>query len=264
LNYLKQLVSKYPNTQESADAIEYIRTLYISRQQPGDYFSFLKQNGIEVSANEADSLSFKSAMMRFEAKDFSSAAQGFGEYLASFSQGRYQIEANYYSAEIQSVNKANANALSYYSQVAAKSPNKFAERSCLQAARIYYFDLKDYANAAKYYTQLKSIATQQENRLEAMRGLLRCQFKTQQWQDAAPNAKELLTEKGIANDDQMMANMVLAKNDQLGGNLDAAAVAYKLVIAGGRTELAAESQFRLAEIEFLQHHLDNAEKLHLN
>jgi tetratricopeptide (TPR) repeat protein len=91
--------------------------------------------------------------------------------------------------------------------VADEAPNKYAERSVLQTARIYYFDLKDYTSAEKYFTQLKTIAQQQENRLEAMRGLLRCQFKAQRWKEAAPNAQDLLQEKGIATDDRMMASL---------------------------------------------------------
>jgi predicted negative regulator of RcsB-dependent stress response len=93
-----------------------------------------------------------------------------------------------------------------------------------------------------------------------MRGLLRCQFKNQQWAEAAPNAKELLKEKGIANDDLMMANMVLAKNYQSSNNLDQAVINYKQVIAAGRSEYAAESQYRLGEIQFQQNQLGLAEK----
>ena len=260
LNYFKKLVSTYPHSPESTDAIEYIRNLFIARQQPGDYISFMKQNGIDVSVNEADSLSYKSAMLRFEAKDFTAAQQGFIQYISNFPEGKYLIEANYFTAELLFQNKENINAAEYYGMVADRSPNKFAERSCLQVARIYYFDLKDYAKASVYYDKLKTIATQQENRLESMRGLLRCQFKSQQFAQAAPNAKELLKEKGIANDDLMMANMVLAKNYQQANDLDQAAINYRQVIAAGRSEYAAESQYRLAEIQFLQHQLGPAEK----
>ncbi len=260
LNYFKKLVSAYPNSQESAEAIEYIRNLFIARQQPGDYISFMKQNGIDVSPNEADSLSYKSASLRFEAKDYSSAKKGFIQYLSNFTQGKYLVEANYFTAEILFQDKENLKAAEYYQAVADKSPNKYAERSCLQVARIYYFDQKEYGKASLYYTKLKSIATQQENKLESMRGLLRCQFKTQQWTEAAPNAQELLKEKGIANDDLMMANMVLAKNYQQSKNLEQAIINYKQVIAAGRSEYAAESQYRLAEIQFQQHQLAIAEK----
>ncbi len=260
LNYFKKLVSNFPNSQESSEAIEYIRTLFVARQQSGDYVTFMKENGIDVSVNEADSLSYKSATLRFEAKDLVSALRGFVEYLKDFPDGKYVIEANYYTAEILYQNKENIKSLEFYIAVAEKSPNKFAERSCLQTARIYFFDLKDYEKAAIYFEKLKSIALQQENRLESMRGLLRCQFKTQQWVEAAPNAKDLLKEKGVANDDLMMANMVLAKNNQSANNLDQAILNYKQVIAAGRSEYAAESQYRLAEIQFTQHQLAIAEK----
>jgi TolA-binding protein len=260
LTYFKQLVAAYPNAQESTDAIEYIRTLFITRQQPGDYMAFMHENGRDISTAEADSLSYKSAMLRYEAKDFAAAKQGFTDYVKAFAQGKYFVEANYFCAEIELTNKANNEALVYYLNVAAKAPNKYAERSCLQAARIYYFDQKDYANAALYFAQLKTLATQQENTLEAMRGLLRCQFKTQQWQNAAPNAAELLLENGIANDDRMMASLVVAKNNQLTNNFDQAMTAYKQVITAGRSEYAAESQYRIAEILLQQHKLTDAEK----
>jgi len=261
LTYFKQLVAAYPNAQESTDAIEYIRTLFITRQQPGDYVAFMHDNGRDISTAEADSLSYKSAMLRYEAKDFAAAKQGFADYVKAFATGKYFIEANYFCAEIELTNKANNEALAYYLNVAAKAPNKYAERSCLQAARIYYFDQKDYANAALYFSQLKTLATQQENTLEAMRGLLRCQFKTQQWQNAASNAAELLLENGIANDDRMMASLVVAKNNQLTNNFDQAMTAYKQVIAAGRSEYAAESQYRIAEILLQQHKLTDAEKI---
>jgi tetratricopeptide (TPR) repeat protein len=260
LDYFKQLVKKYPNASQSNDAVDYIRNLFVAKQQPGDYISFMKENGKDISNNEADSLSFKSAMIRYEAKDFVSAQQGFESYLKGFSQGRYQMEAHYFTAEIALTNKNNALALLQYQAVADQAPNRYAERSSLQAARIYYFDNKDYTAAAKYFSQLKSIATQQENRLEAMRGLLRCQFKTEQWQQAAPNAQALLAEKGIAADDKTMANLVLAKNNQLQELWLPATEAYKNVITAGRSEWAAESQFRLAEIQFKQHRLPEAEK----
>jgi len=43
-----------------------------------------------------------------------------------------------------------------------KRQNKYAEASIVQAARIEYFELKDYATAEKYFEQLKSIAESAE------------------------------------------------------------------------------------------------------
>jgi TolA-binding protein len=250
----------HPNTQESTDAIDYIRNIFVEKQQPGDFAAFMKQNGKPITDTEEDSLTFRSYMLRYEAKDLAAAKTGFASYLAKFPEGRYSLEANYLLAEMLINNKANTEALPFYKAVADRSQNKYAERSTLQAARIYYFDLKDYPNATKYFTQLKSIATQQENRLEAMRGLLRCQFKAQSWKEAVTNAAELLLEKGIATDDRMMASMVVAKNHQLDNEAEPAIGAYKQVIAAGKSEYAAEAQYRIAEILLQQNKLAEAEK----
>jgi TolA-binding protein len=260
LQYFKKLVTSYPNSQESNDAIDYIRNIFIEKQKPGDFVSFMKQNGKTISYTEEDSLTFRSAILRYEAKDLAGAKPGFAEYINRFPDGRYSLEANYFSAEINVANKSNTSALPFYKVVADHGQSTYAERSTLQAARIYYFDLKEYTNAEKYFSQLKSITTQQEDKLEAMRGLLRCQFKTQQWKEALPNAQDLLQEKGIAADDRMMANLVLAKNHQLSGEYDAAIAGYKQVIASGKSEYAAESQYRIAEILLLQDKPGEVEK----
>ncbi|MFX7548728.1 hypothetical protein ABTJ50_20530, partial [Acinetobacter baumannii] len=82
-------------------------------------------------------------MMRYEAKDNSGAQSGFTAYVLKYPDGKYKVEANYFLAEINIVQKNSAAALPFYTMVAKLAPNKYAERSMLQAARIYYFDNKD-------------------------------------------------------------------------------------------------------------------------
>jgi tetratricopeptide (TPR) repeat protein len=130
----------------------------------------------------------------------------------------------------------------------------------LQAARIAYFELKDYSQAEQYFTQLKTLATTPENKLESMRGLLRCQYKLNEFADAVANAQDLLQQKGIATDDKSMANMMIAKNYQNNNQLNEANDAYKTVISLGKNEYAAEARYRVAEILLQQNNLKDAEK----
>lgn len=260
LNQFKNLVSKYPNSTESDAAVEYIRNIFIEQQKPLDYIQFMESNGKTLERNEADSITYKSAFIRFELKDNSGAETGFTTYLANFPQGKYAVEANYFLAEINLLQKKNKEALGFYKAVAALSPNKYAERSALQAGRIYYFDFQDYNNASTYYALLKTIALQQENKLEAMRGLLRCQYKTQQFAQAAPNAAELLLQKNIATDDRLMAGYVIAKNDQMDKKNVQALQGYQSLLSLGKSEITAESQYRVGELFFQLSKLDEAEK----
>ncbi len=260
LNNFKTLISKYPNSDESDQAVDYVRNIFIQNQRPGDFVAFMRQNGKQVSYSEEDSLTYVSATIPYNSKSYDAALNGFNQYLSKFPDGQYSIDANYLSAEILNNKNDFQNALKYYTAVAAKAPNKYAEASTLQAARINYFQLKDYNAAEQYFTQLKNIAVSPENKLESMRGLLRCQYKLEQWADAVPNAQDLLTQKGIATDDKMMADMVVAKNYQLTSQPDAASDAYESVVALGKSEYAAEARYRIAEILLAQNKYPQAEK----
>jgi tetratricopeptide (TPR) repeat protein len=260
LDNFKKLVSAYPNSNESEDAIEYIRSIFVENGQPEEFVSFMKTNGKDISYNEADSLTYASAEIQYNNKAIDNALNGFKSYLSKFPDGRYAVDANYYAAEIFNSKKDFTNAVVYYGNVAAKAPNKFAERSTLQAARLSFFELKDYEKAEQYFNQLKAIATQPDNKLEAMRGLLRCQYKLSKWTEAVPNAQELLQQKGVATDDKMMANMILAKSSQMNNDLAIATSYYRTVVNLGKSEYGAEARFRIAEILLQQNKPAEAEK----
>jgi TolA-binding protein len=260
LNAFKTLISTYPNSAESDDAVEYVRNIFVEDQKAGEYVAFMKQSGKNVSYTEEDSLTYASADIRYNNNDMQNALTGYLNYLNKFPDGRYAIDASYRSAEIYNTRKDYPNALKGFTYVAAKAPNKYAQQSVLQAARINFFELKNYTEAEQYFTQLKSIATQPDIQLEAMRGLLRSQYRLNKWKEAVPNAQELLTQKGIATDDKMMANMVIAKNYQADNNLDIASATYRTVINLGKSEFGAEARYQVAAILMQQNKLPEAEK----
>jgi TolA-binding protein len=260
LESFQQLIKRYPNAEQSNDAISYVRNIFVNEHQPEKYLAFMQQNGKQVSYSEQDSLSYMSAFKAYGDEQFDAAINGFQSYLNSFPEGGHNIDAAYYLAGLYNQRKDVNNALKYYQVVAAKAPNNFAEDAALQAARLYYFEKKDYASATTYYQQLKDIATSQENKLESMRGLLRCQYKTEQWAAAEANAQDLLNQKGIADDDRQISNTIIAKNLQQQGDLDGATEAYKKVYALGKSEYAAEARYRVAEILTDQNKYKDAEK----
>ena len=261
LNRFKTLIASYPASDESNDAVEYVRNIFIAKQQPQQFVTFMRQNGKEVSTSEEDSLTYSSAFIQYNNKNTDKALGGFQSYLTQFPDGHYAIDAGYLTASIYNDRKDYKNALSYYSGVADKAPNKYAEESTLAAARINYFELKDYNKAGQFFAQLKTIATGQDTKLESLRGLLRCQYKLSQFDaNSASNAQELLAEKGTATDDKMIANMVIAKAAQSNNNLSDALSAYSAVVGLGKSEYAAEARYRIAEIYEQQNQLKLAEK----
>ncbi|MBS1729351.1 MAG: tetratricopeptide repeat protein [Bacteroidetes bacterium] len=260
LNNFQKLIKNYPNADESDEAVNYVRNIFLQKHQPGDFITFMQKNGKEVSFSEADSLTFISAQNAYENKMTENALAGLNDYLTKFPNGQYAVEAAFEIALIYSDKKDFTHAIQYFDLVNAKSPNKYAEEAALQSARIAYFELKDYTTAEQYFSMLKKIATTPENKLESMRGLLRSQYKLGKWADAVSNAQELLTQKEIATDDKMMANMAIAKSAQLNNQVFEALDAYKTVINLGKSEYAAEARYEVAVILFSQQKYADAEK----
>jgi TolA-binding protein len=220
----------------------------------------MRQMGKPLDVSTEDSLSWSVAYAQYENGNTNAALTGFNNYVQRFPDGAYSIDANFYRGEISYEKKDWANSLSGYEAVAQKAPNKFAEKAILQAARIYFFEQKKYEQAESYYAQLKDITSSQENRLEALRGLLRSQYQLQKWNEAVDNANELVKMKGSSTDDKALANMAVAKADQVNGRHDLAIANFKSVVTLNKAALAAEARYEIANSWFALNKLPDAEK----
>ena len=260
LQQYQKLLSEYPNSPESEDALASIKVIYIEQGKPDEYASFMRQAGRPISVDTEDSLTYYAAENQLTAGNTTAALNSFNGYLQKFPEGSYSIDANFYKGELYNNKKDWTNALIGYETVAENSPNKYAERAILAAARIYFFELKNYAKSESYYTQLIQETSSQENKLEGMRGLLRSQYQLQKWTEAVANAKELSSAKGSSSDDKALASMAIAKSYQVNGQADLALANFKTVVQLNKAALAAEARYEIANSWFALNKLPDAEK----
>ncbi|HVG13887.1 MAG TPA: tetratricopeptide repeat protein [Chitinophagaceae bacterium] len=255
----KKLISDYPNSPEADDALDNLKTIYIEAGRPNEYADVARQAGKPLSASAEDSLTFAAAELQYEGGN-ANALNSLNAYLQRFPTGEYSTNAHFYRAEIYNSRKDWTNALQNYEVVAQRSPNAFAERAVLAAARTYFFEQKNYTQAEKYYEQLKQITASQENRLEAMRGLLRSQYQQKKWTEAVDNAKELMSQKGSSTDDKALAGMAIGKSAQIAGQYDVAITNFKSVVTINKAALGAEARYEIANTWFMTNRLPDAEK----
>lgn len=260
LNQLNQLLKQYPNSLEADDGLENAKTIYIEEGRTGEYVSFAKSLGRDISTSQEDSLSYAAAEVQFSNGSFDAALSRFENYLSKFPEGKYSLEANYYKSEIYYSKKDMPKAVAGYEVVAERVPNKFGEKALLQAARLNFFEIKNYVKSEQYFTKLKEFAGNQENKLEAMRGLLRSQFQLQKWSAGADNAKELLVQKGSSTDDKVLANFALAKAAQAENQCESAIGYFKMVVNMNKASYGAESRYEIANCLLKQDKLKDAEK----
>ncbi len=260
LNQYDSLLRQFPSSPEAQDALENAKTIYVEEGRSNEYVNFAKGMGVEVSSSQEDQLAYEEAEVQFNNGNFAGAVQRFESYLAKFPDGKYSLEANYYKSEIYYSQKDWAKAVVGYAAVGDKAPNKFAEKSLLLSARMYFFDLKDYAKAEKYFTRLKDFAGSQENKMEAMRGLLRSQYQLAKWPEAVTNAQDLLNQKGLSTDDRVLANMAIAKSYQANNQCETALQYFRIAAGLTKSAYAAEARYQIADCLFHANQLKDAEK----
>lgn len=260
LNQYTTILKQFPNAPEADAALENARIIYIEQGKTSDYVNFARSMGKEITGSQEDELAYQEAEVQFNNGNFPVAAQKFEAYLAKFPEGKNSLEALYYKSEIYFNQKDWAKAAAGYEILADRVPHKFGEKSLVNAARLNFFDLKNYDKAEKYFQKLKDFASSQENKLEAMRGLLRSQYQLEKWNDAVINAKDLLNQKGIGTDDKVLANMAIAKSHQNAKEYDLAITAYRSVAALSKAAYGAEARYEIGASFLAQNRLPDAEK----
>lgn len=260
LKQYTNLLKQYPNSPEAQEGLENARAIFVEEGKTGDYVAFARSMGQEVTTSQEEQLAYEEAEVQFNNGNFPAAARKFEEYLTKFPDGKHSIEALYYKSEIYSNQKELQKAVEGYELLSERVPHKFGEKSLLQAARINFFDLKNYEKSEKYFTRLKDFASSEETRMEAMRGLLRSQYQLSKWTEAVPNAQELLKQKGSGTDDKILAGMVVGKSLQESNQCDQAITQFRNVASLSKAAYGAEARYRIAQCYLTQNKWQEAEK----
>lgn len=258
-NY-QALVNKFPESDEANEALANMKSIYVELGRPNDYLEFARKTGKNLSVSEADSLTYAAAQHKLNENDCNAAILALNDYLSKYPDGTYSLQATFYRSECYYRNSDWQNAIRGYVDVVAKGASRFAEQSALAAARIYYFDAVNYDSSKVYFSKLLSLATSQENQLEALRGLTRSYYQTKDFSQANTAAQELLTRKGISTDDKSIANLVLGKSLQSKGQYADAIKAYKQTANTNKGAWGAEARYEIANCQFQQNNLTEAEK----
>jgi TolA-binding protein len=260
LTQFKKLVAQYPNAPEANEAIDNVKAIYSAGGNTDEYISFMNSIGRSVTVNEEDNLTYKAAENKYVDKDFTGALTSLNNYLAKFPEGQHALDAWFLRSEIYNQRKDWQNAAGGYATVADKGQSKYAEMAASQAGRIYYFELQDYPKAEQYFIRLKELSAGGENRLEAMRGLLRSQYQQKKWADAVSNAQELLKEKNTGVDDKVLAYMVTARALQDKGQYSEAIQNFRNVVNINKASFGAEARYEIASCYYTLNDLKNADK----
>lgn len=254
------VLDQFSNSEEANDALDALKAIYIEEGRSAAFIDFVRSKGLSISASSADSLRFTAAEQLYTNKSYDQAEQALQQYLAVEQQPAFAIEAYFMLATIARTHKMPERALLYCDSVLALAPNRFAEEAALQAARISFFEQKNYVDAVRYYGRLYELTGVAASKLEALRGLLRATYLTHQLDAAAAWGTLLQNEKGVSHDDKALVALVTAKQYSSQSKEEEARFSLRQVISLNKASLAAEARYEMAASFFRQQQYKASEK----
>jgi TolA-binding protein len=261
LQTLKLLLKQFPQSLEAEEATSIIRDICVEDGDPGKYLAIMKENGLSVQVSEADSLSFTSAMMKFESEKYTESVKAFKDYISEYPQGANGVKATFYCGVSLLKLKDSVAAMDQFFLVYQKGVSAWFDDAALALARDAYFRLVDYSKALVYFSSVYTQSSDPENKLDALRGMARCWYKNKSYSEALTGATTLLENKGISSEDKALAWFLIAKNKQLAGEELMALDAYKNVAKLNKTVWGAEARYELALAQFKSGNLAQTEKM---
>ncbi len=259
LNTLDKLVTQYPNSPEAKAALTTIKNIYMDKGQTDEYFAYIKNvSNASVTDEEKESMLYQTAENQYMDEHYSQAVTSFEKYLASYPNTSNSDKAMYYLADCLMKTKDTASAASYYAKLALKPTTQYTEKSLLVAANYYYSN--DKSQAIILYSRLDSITSSQSNKVKAEQSLMNLYYGEESYSSAIAYAQKLIASEPNETLKQE-AQYIMAKSYLETGDMDNAKATFTLLKDAENGEIAGESYYTLALIEYNNDNYTESEKL---
>lgn len=260
LQRLQEVVKRFPNSEDAADALDNIRQVYLDMGRSAEFIAYMDGIGRPLEYPVADSLTYAAAEKLYEADQVENARVALTKYLESYPQGRYRLKAFYQTADLHLRLKDGLAARRYIDSVLMRRPNKYEEWAWREGARLAYFEQKDPSAALRYYQGLYEVTRNQAFRLEAMRGSVRCYVQLRDWSAGTPLARLLLQEKDATADDRSVAYLLIAQQALRLKQWSESIESFQSILPLNKGSLSAEARYQIAWIYFQQGKWNESEK----
>ena len=149
----KDVVAKYPNSNESRQAVTNARHVYVDLGKVNEYAAWVKKlDFVNLSNSEIDNTTYEAAENKFLENDSEKAITGFETYLNNFPNGLHANKANFYLAKLLFKKGLKEEATPHFLYVINLKKNQFSEESLAKMSQIYLED-EDW-NGRPHKTQL--------------------------------------------------------------------------------------------------------------
>lgn len=260
LGWYKRVVDEYPNSSQAAEALKYIRNIYIELGDIDAYTQYIKGiQHVELSAGSLDSASYAAAETALNQNNCARAIESFDKYIRNFPKGIFLLEAHHYKAECHVKQEEPLKALEDYQYVFRQRKNMYSENALNRAASILE-KTQDSLGLIEVYKVMEEQSETPDLMKKARIGLMINYFKTQRCDLAINYAKTILTFEKLNEYTEEQAHYIQASCYYKSEQWEEALSEYKKVATRIPSEFDIEANYRIGEIFYKQNKYTDAEK----
>lgn len=209
LTALKKVVDNYQNTEESREALNIMRNIYMEQNQIAEFYKYTEEKGIATSVTEQDSISFATAENFFQQGQYENALQAVNQYIEKFPKGAYLLKANYYGyTSLEKMGRLGiAERRPYYEYIASQPDNDYTDNALLELAAMEDGTDHDAVVRAKaYYERVLKITENQKVKMQAVYGLMGCEYTLGNYDATIELSEQLAEMKDVGQYKKNMLN----------------------------------------------------------
>lgn len=209
LTALKKVVDNYPNTEESREALNIMRNIYMEENKTAEFYKYTEEKGIATSVTEQDSVSFATVENFFQQGQYENALQAANQYIERFPKGAYLLKANYYAyTSLEKMGRYGiAERRPYYEYIASQPDNDYTDNALLELAEMEDSEDHDAVVRAKaYYERVLKITENQKVKMQAIYGLMGCEYKLENYDATIELSQQLAEMKDVGQYKKNMLN----------------------------------------------------------
>ena len=261
LGYYKTVVEEMPNSGYAESALLAIESIYQTKDSPEEYIAYIENigKGASKSADEKEMLYFNSAEQLFLSANYQKALASLQKYLDRYPSGKNSYKAEFYMAESYRSLGRPEQACDFYKKVIAGGEGSFVELSMLNFSKISY-DLERWADAYGGYSSLYGAAKLENNKYQALLGMMRSAFRGREWNEAVKNADRLLYDSRSDAQVKQEADYVKAKSYLATSRRDEAFAILEKLSADMSGAYGAEAAYLMVQDSYDKGDFDKVEE----
>ncbi|MBT8187989.1 MAG: tetratricopeptide repeat protein [Croceitalea sp.] len=243
LDKLKNVVAKYPNTQEAKQAVATAKQVYVDLGRVGEYAAWARNlDFVEVTDAELDEASFEAANRKYAEGKTEAAIGAYEGYLGDFPNGLHATQANFTLAQLYFAKGNKDKSLPYYKKVANVATSEYTEQALTRVCEIYVAK-QDYQNAIPFLERLENISQIPQNKTFAQSNLMKGYYGKKQYDLTIAYADKVLSASNIDDRIKSDAHLMIARSAIETGNENKAETAFAEVKKIAVGEIAAEAWY---------------------